>query len=142
MAVLSITAGSVIWSGGTAPKRVKAGATITPGQVLYLDSADGEHKIADADDSTKDDIAGIALTAGYDGADMLIAQNGAIMNIGATTVAGTNYCASSSTAAGGAAGGISPVADLGTGDFNRPLFVGSGTGAVTLVIDNNGAVKP
>ena len=142
MAVLVITAASVQWTGGTGQKRVKAGETITPGQVLYRLATDGEYYLADADVAAEDEVAGVALTAGYNGNDMLIAVNGAELNIGATTVAGTGYVLSSSTAVGGAAGGISPVADLGAGDACRPLFVGTGTGAVKLVIDNNGAIKP
>lgn len=141
MAALTITAASVQWTGGTPPKKVKAGETITPGQVLYRLSTDGEYYLADADVAAEDEVAGVALTAGYNGNDMLIAEDGAELNIGATTVAGTAYALSSSTAVGGAAGGISSVADLGSGDAVRPMFVGSGTGAIKLVIDNNGALK-
>jgi len=142
MAVLSITEASVDWVSGTAPRRVTAGATITRGQVVFRDSADGEYKLADADDATKDADLAIALTDGFDGAPMLVAEDGAVINIGATTVAGTAYALSSSTATGGAAGGVSPIADLGSGDNPRPLFVGSGTGQVTLAIDENGAAIP
>lgn len=139
MAALTITAGNVDWVGGSAPKRVTAGATITRGQVVTRDSATGEYVLADADDSTLVDNLAIALTDGFDGKPMLVAEDKAIINIGATTVAGTVYGLSSSTATGGAAGGVSPVADLGSGDTVRTLFVGSGTGQVTVNIDEAGA---
>lgn len=143
MADLAITAANVDWLGGTPPERVKAGGTITRGMTVYRDSADGEYKAADANGSaTLSVVEGIALTDGFDGKPMLIAKNGARINVGATTTAGAAYGLTSSDVgtANGAAGGICLLSALGAGDYKRPLFVGSGTGIVTLAIDNNGAI--
>lgn len=142
MAAATITEANVDWRGGTPPKRVTGGATITRMLVLYRDSSDGEYKIADADDATKDANLALALTDGFDGKPMLIVEDGAEINVGFTTVAGTRYGLSSSTAVGGAAGGISPLSDLGSGDNPRYLFTGTGDGNVTLAIDENGAAIP
>jgi hypothetical protein len=140
---LSITAANVRWVGGTPPKRVKAGATITRGMAVYRDAADGEYKKADANGSaTQSVVEGVALTDGFDGGEMLIALDKAKINIGATTTAGAAYGLTSSDAgtANGAAGGICLLSALGSGDYKRPMFVGSGTGEITLAIDNNGAI--
>ena len=144
MADLTVTVASVNWLGGAAPVRVTAGATITRGMVVYRDTADGEYKKADANTVGLATVGGIALTDGYDGMPMLIAPDGAQINIGATTTAGLQYTLTSTDAAtaNGSAGGIVSIASLGAGDYTRPLFVGSGTGIVTLVFNNNGAVKP
>lgn len=140
---LSITAANVNWVGGTPPKRVKAGGTITRGMFLYRDAADGEYKAADANGSaTASVVEGMALTDGFDGKPMLIAEDGAIVNVGATTTAGAAYGLTSSDVgtAAGTAGGVCLLSALGSGDYKRPLFVGSGSGQVTLSIDNNGAI--
>ena len=143
MADLSITAANVDWVGGTPPKRVKAGATITRGMWVYRDAADGEYKKADANGSaTLSVVEGMALTDGFDGKPMLIAPNGAVVNVGATTTAGAAYGLTSTDAgtANGSAGGACLLSALGSGDYKRPLYVGSGTGQVTLNFDNNGAI--
>lgn len=143
MADLAQTAANVDWVGGTPPKRVKAGATITRGMLVYRDSADGEYKKADANGSaTLSVVEGMALTDGFDGKPMLIAPDGAIVNVGATTTAGAIYALTSTDAAtaNGSAGGIVLASALGSGDYKRPAFVGSGNGQVTLAFDNNGAV--
>ena len=127
MTALSITAANVKWVGGVRPVMVKGGATLTRGQCLYLDTTDLEHKVADADVDASSVFAGVALTDGTDGSDMLIAPPGAVVNIGATTTAGTIYCI------GLAGGDIVPWADLGTGDYVTVLFVGTGTANVEII---------
>ena len=76
MAALTITAANVDWTGGTPPRRVTAGATITRGQWVTLDSTTGKYVLADADDSTLVDNLAFALTDGFDGKPMLVAEHG------------------------------------------------------------------
>ncbi len=136
MADLSITAANVKWVSGVRPRTVQGGATITRGQALYADSADGnQHKKADANAAATSNAVAIALTDGTDSSDMLIAVAGSTINVGATTTAGVPYCVSSTDAltANGAAGGIVAYSALGAGDTPCILFWGSGTANVTLV---------
>jgi hypothetical protein len=129
MAALSITAANVKWIGGTRPRIVKGGATGTRGQVVYKDSADNEHKLADADALATAAAAGILVTDMNDGGDCLIAVPGSRINIGATATAGVAYVADEETP-----GAIVPLADITTGDFSNLLFWGEGSANVTLVL--------
>lgn len=49
MAALTITAASVVPQSGSTVVNYKAGAAITPGQVVYYDATDNTVKLADAD---------------------------------------------------------------------------------------------
>lgn len=123
----TITASQVTWVRGVRPRTVRGGAAITAGQVVYKNTATNEHELADADTDTASEVAGIAISDGQDGRDMLIAPPGAVLNVGFTTVAGTIYVLSTT------AGGIAPEADLAQGDFVVVLFVGNGTAVVELI---------
>lgn len=127
MANLVVTAANVKWVSGTQPRVVKAGATITRGQVVYLDTTDNEHKLADADNDNTSVFAGIALTDGYDGSDMLIAPAGATVQIGATPVSGTVYVI------GTTPGAIMPWADIVAADWVTVCFIGVASGNVELI---------
>lgn len=141
MVALSITAANVKWVSGVRPREVTLGATVARGKVLYKDTADNEHKLADCDDdaitadSEAADVAGIAGTDGADGTNGQLFVNGSTINIGATTTLGVPYClGSSDSTTGGAAGDIMPYSDLSSGDTPVFLFWGSGTAEVTLDI--------
>lgn len=123
MAALTITATSVaaiscVTTQGT------AGATITAGQVLYLDAATGTYKLADADGAAALRVpVGIALNGAASGQPVLVATSGSI-TIGATLTGGIAYYLSPT------AGGISPVADIITGCY--PTILGIATSATVL----------
>lgn len=126
MADLSITAGSVLAGGGSTKRAGTAGATITAGQVVYLDTSDGRYKLADADSGTAAVRSpfGIALNGASAGQPLTVCTRGAV-TIGATVTAGTTYYLSPNP------GGIAPLADLLSGDY--PTIVGIATS--TSVID-------
>jgi hypothetical protein len=128
MAALSITVANVKWTGGVRPRQITFGATVTAAQPVYQDSADNEHKLADADALATAAVVGLALTNGYDGKEGLIAIEGSQINVGATTTAGIPYVA------GLAGGDIVPYSDLASGDFPTILFWGTGTAIVTLLL--------
>jgi hypothetical protein len=132
MTDITVTTANVKWVSGTRPQVVKAGATIARGQVVYLNTTTLEHELADADTDAASNIAGIALTDGVDGSDMLIAPPGATINFGATLTAGTIYTLSTT------AGGVAPEADLATGDYVTVLGIGAGT-AFAEIIGKKGA---
>lgn len=128
MADLSITTGNVVVAGSAQTTVGTAGATITAGQVVYQDAADGKYKLADCDSATAAvrSPVGIALNGAADGQPLSIIQRGPV-TIGATMTAGTAYYLSAT------AGGIAPVGDLTTGDY--PVIVGVATSATVLKVD-------
>jgi len=135
MANLTITAGSVDWLSGTRPIDGYGGATITRGQVLYLNSS-LRYVLADASSATTAAVAGIAVTDGTNGGIMKVAMAGARINIGATTIAGTPYVLSAT------AGGICPYADLLPTEIPNLLFWGTGTATVRLVLSLSSVAIP
>jgi hypothetical protein len=135
MADLTITAANVVAGSGAKKVTGTAGATITAGQVVYLDSADSEYKLADNDSATAAvrSVAGIALHAALDGQPLTILTGGPI-TIGATTAVGVVYCLSST------AGGICPSADIAAGDYNTIIGIGTSVTAIDVKLHAAGAV--
>lgn len=127
MADLTITAANVSRGGNSNTLDGLAGETITAGQVVYKDSADGKFKLADCDSATAAvrSPIGIALNGAADGQPLQVLTSGPV-TIGATLTAGVAYYLS------GTAGGIAPVADLATGDY--PVIVGIATSASVLKV--------
>lgn len=128
MSDLSITAANVIAGAGAAMKLGTAGATITAGKTVYLDSADNEYKLADCDSATAAvrSPAGIALNGASDGQPLVVLERGPL-TIGATMTAGVTYYLSPN------AGGICPVADVLTGDY--PTIIGIATSTTVLEVN-------
>ncbi len=131
MTDISVTAAQVTWVSGVRPFIGKAGATITPGQPVYLDTTTNKYKLADANADATSLVAGVSLDGGVDGRDMLIAPPDAVINTGATLTAGTIYELSE------AAGGICPAADIGTGVWVCVIYIGNG-GATAKIIGERG----
>lgn len=134
MTDLSITAASVTWVSGVRPFVGQGGATGTPGQPVYLDTTTNTYKLTDGDTDTESVCAGILIDSMVSGRPCLIAPPGAVIQIGATPVAGTIYVCSLT------AGGIAPWADLGTGDYVMVLFIGVASGVVELICKRGSTV--
>lgn len=129
MADLTVTAANVATVSGTV-RRGTAGATITAGQPLYRDSADGNSlKPADTDVAlgAAANVAGIALHAASDGQPISYQTDGVIA-IGATVAVGAVYVLS------GTAGGIAAVADLAAADWTCIIGIGVTTSRIKLGI--------
>jgi len=140
VADLSITPGNVKAVAGSTNLAIKhkitAGATITAGQTVYLDTADGKYKLADANVSAAvATVAGIALTGSSDGQELVIQTDGDI-DIGATTVLAKVYVLSDT------AGGIQPVDDSASTEYVSIIGVAISTSRLRLGIRNSGAQKP
>lgn len=131
---VSQTPANVTWVSGNRPIVVKAGATILAGQPVFLNTTTLEHELADADTDAASNFAGISLTGGVDGRDMLIAPPGAVINWGATLTAGTIYVVSTT------AGAVAPWADLATGDYVVVLAIGAGTANAEIIGKKGAAV--
>jgi hypothetical protein len=107
-----------------------AGATVTAGQALYLDTADGKWKLADNNSATvaARTPGGIALNGASNGQPLSVLTSGPI-TIGATLTAGVAYYLSDTP------GGLCPVADLGSGEY--PTVIGIATSATVLKVQIN-----
>lgn len=132
MADISITAANVV-AGSAKTVEGTAGATITAGQVLYLDSADNRYKLADCDSGTAAarTPAGIALNGASTGQPVEVLTKGAI-TIGGTVTAGVAYYLSPN------AGGICPVADLLTGDYPTIMGIATSASVIDVLIHESG----
>lgn len=128
MADLSITAADIVADSAASTASGTAGATITAGQVVYLDGADNKYKLADADSGTAaaKAPAGIALHGAADGQPLKIIKSGDL-TMNAVLTAGTDYYLSAT------AGGIAPRADLGVGD--DVVLLGLAKSTTVLAVD-------
>jgi hypothetical protein len=142
MADLSITAAQVLpGSDAASPQFAQgiAGAAITAGQALYLDSTTNTYKLADNDATAAAEsvVAGIALHAAGTGQPIRLQTAGPItLGAGAAPAVATIYCLSAT------AGGIAPSADLATGDRTTILGVGGASNTIILRINSSLQVKP
>jgi len=133
MADLTITAANVIAGAGAAVSRGVAGATVTAGQAVYLDTADGKWKLADNNSATAAvrTPGGIALNGASDGQPLAVLTEGPI-TIGAALTAGVAYYLSDTP------GGICPVADLGAGEYPTVIGIASSTTVLKVAINASG----
>lgn len=133
MADLTITAANVIAGAGAAVSRGVAGATVTAGQTVYLDTATGKWKLADNNSATAAVRApgGIALNGASDGQPLAVLTEGPI-TIGAALTAGVAYYLSDTP------GGICPVADLGAGEYPTVIGIASSTTVLKVAINSAG----
>lgn len=137
MANLSVTAGSVLFTSGSTAQGI-AGAAITAGQPLYIDTANGSVlKLAGAASTALiATVAGISLHAAGIGQPIIYALTGSLINIGATTAKGMHYFASDT------AGAIAPLADIATTGwrFARIGYATTTAGVFVVDIKNTGVV--
>lgn len=138
MADLSITAANVIKGSNATVKPGIAGATITAGQAVYLDTSDGKWKLADADAATAAERGGadigIALNGASDGQPIDVQVKG-LITIGATLTAGAGYYLSDTP------GGICLVADVTGGDYIVLLGLANSTSELALDVQYSGVAS-
>ena len=134
---LSVTAGSVVPASDATMENGTAGATITTGQVVYLDSSTNTFKLADADSATSAVRTpyGIALNGASSSQPVRVLKAGGL-NPGATVVVGKVYVLSTT------AGGIAPVTDLATGTYVSVLGIGTTTSNIQVVVQVSGVAVP
>ncbi len=128
MADLSITASNCITAttASAAYGVGTAGAVITAGQALYLESATNTIKLCIATSSSPADCVGIALHAAAIGQPIKYQTAGDI-TIGATVALAVPYINSTN------AGGIAAVTDTGAGQYSKILLYGKTTAVATIV---------
>lgn len=131
MADIVVTAANVIGSANGAPlKQYNFGATVTAGQVVYLDT-NNKWQLADADASAAgnntNSIIGVALVGGANNQPGVVTSRDSFLNIGATLTNGVAYYVSRN------AGAICSVADVGSGNYGTFLGMArTSTGLLNL----------
>jgi hypothetical protein len=109
MAALTVTAANVVQvSGGL--RQYTIGETITAGQSVYLKAADQRVWKTVTTTAATAAAVGIAVTGGAAGQICLVAESGAVINIGATTER-VHYFVNDT------AGGVGLQADVGAADY-------------------------
>jgi hypothetical protein len=127
MADLIITAANVVASSDATAEKGLAGVNITAGQAVYKDTVTGKYLLADADSATVAQRRAVGISL-----------NGAALNQPLTVLTSGPYTVGSAVTPGvayylsGTAGGICPVADIGTGEF--VCLIGFATNATTIAV--------
>jgi len=123
LADLSITAASVKLKSATQPIVGTGGEALSQGQGAYL-SASKWYRCDANDTAAKAVCGGIVLTPCATDGIVLIAPNGATVDLGATLAVGTTYAVSATV------GGICPLADITSGQY--PTILGTATTTSSL----------
>lgn len=116
MAVLSITPANVkLGTTSAASEQGVLGATMTPGQVVYLDSSQ-VLQLANCSALVSSTPSGILITGGIAGERAYYLKNGTRYTTGATMTPFTTYLLASTN------GALMPAADLATDDYVTPCI--------------------
>lgn len=128
MADLVITAANVVAGSGAQIGNGTAGATLTAGDVLYIDTAASNVlKLADANAASPAyTVEGIALHASLTGQPIQYIKLGDL-TLGAVMTQGLVYVLSANP------GKIAPAADLASGWFTTVLGIAKSTSILTLI---------
>jgi hypothetical protein len=126
MAAFSITAANVQRSTSATIYTGTAGATITQGQPLYLDTTSNSYKLANA--LTNNPLAGVSMVSVSNGQDIVVCAKDPNFSPGFTIGTG-NF-----VLLGNVAGQLNPVEDRGTGWFVTTLGVGIGGNRINFSI--------
>ena len=135
MANLSITAANVDPGANAIKGTGEAGATITAGQVVYLDPTNNKVKPAINNSTTPANVIGVALVGSSNNQPVIYQIIGDI-DLGATLTVGEIYVL------GNVAGSISPEADNGSGEFVTILGVATAADTLKMRIHASGVSVP
>lgn len=127
MADISVTAGSVVPATSGNTRQMIAGTTLTAGQLVYRNSADGRAWTASTASLAASQIVGVTLDGGAAGQPVTVQTSGDY-TVGGTVAIGTVY------GVGDNAGGIAPVSDNGAGDFCSVFGIGITTAKIRIGI--------
>lgn len=113
-----------------------AGEDLERGDVAYLKTGNEFWK-ADADNTSVTASArGIVISPAATGNWAVVLVSGGKVDLGVALVVGTTYVVSDTP------GGIKPIGDLGSGDYNTRLGVASATDQLDLSIEASGVQVP
>lgn len=131
---ISITAGNVAPDAGYQYLDTTAGATITAGQVCYIDTSNTAQKAITTSAITAA-ARGIALNGASSGQPLRLMTAGTI-TIGGTSVVGKIYIVSAT------AGGVAPVTDTATTQFVTVIGIGVSATKIAININASGVAVP
>lgn len=131
MADLSITAGDVVPSSAASKNNYKAGAAISGGDIVYLDTSTNPNtiKLADGNDPTKLPVLGIATNTAGIGQQVLVVSSDANLTIGTHSLGLGIPMFLSATP-----GKVCPLADVSTGNQTTCVMVTNTTTTVSFGI--------
>jgi len=131
MADLVITPANVL-EGTQARKQTRtAGAVITQGDSVYVDTSGQMQAALKAVDAASAAAVGIALNSAEAGQPVTF-QSGGELDVGSTLVVGETYVV------GAAAGGIAPVADVISTEFATILGIATAPGVLKMGVLQSG----
>ena len=131
MAAISITAANVLHSSSATIFTGTAGATITQGQPVYLDTVTSTYKLANA--LTNNPVAGVALVGASNGQQMVICSRDPNFAFGGTVTAGNIILV------GNTAGTLQPYEDRASGWYVTSLGVMISTTRMNFYITGSNA---
>lgn len=133
MSDLSITAANVVAGSNSTRDIGTSGETIAAGKAVYKSSTTGLWMLADSNSATAEakSADGIALCGSSAGQPIVVHTSGPI-TIGATLTAGTAYYLSDT------AGGICPLADVGSGESVCLIGIAASTTVLNVSIQSPG----
>jgi hypothetical protein len=132
MADISITAANVVAGSDAVRESGTAGATVTAGQLVYLDTSDMKYKLADSNGAAALRVPnGIALNGASNGQPLSV-QKGGDITIGGTMTAGIPYFLSDTP------GGLCPLPDIGAGEFSCIIGIAKSTSVLAVNIQPSG----
>jgi hypothetical protein len=136
LADISITTTAVVPGSDARITHGFAGAAITAGQAVYKASATQLYMLADADSATAEARSpdGIALNGAAVGQPVAVQTKGDL-TINAVLTANTPFFLS------GTAGGICPIADVGTGEYLVQLGIAKSTTVLAVEIKATGVAN-
>lgn len=136
MSDLAVTAASVVAGSGASIVHGTFGETVTAGQAVVKNPTTGKYVKSDSNSATAAlrSVDGIALNGGA--ADQPCAvQKGGEITIGATLTANTPYALSDT------AGGLCPLADVGSGEYFTQIGIAKSTSVLILDIRSTGVAN-
>ena len=133
MADVVFTVTAIKAAGGARVSEETLGATVTAGQAVYKDAADGTLKLADADVAATGSVYGIALNGGATGQACRVLLEGDLTCDGLTK--GTSYFLSPN------AGGLCGEAEVLSGDYVAYIGTALATTSLRVKINNTGIAK-
>lgn len=136
MADITITAASVVAGSNSRAETGSAGEAVTAGQALYKSPTTNLWMKADSNSATvaARTPSGIALNGAATGQPVSVHKSGDI-TIGATLTANTPYFLSDT------AGGICPLADVGTGEYLTEIGIAKSTTVLAVNFISTGVAN-
>jgi hypothetical protein len=136
VADLSVTAASCVPGSNSRQVVGFAGEAIAAGKAVYLSSTTNLWMLADSNSATAEarTPGGIALTGSATGQPVVVHTKG-LLTLGATMTANTPYFLSDT------AGGICPIADVGSGEYLAQLGLSTSTTVIDVNIHTTGVAN-